>query len=159
MADAPTANNPPLPNVTRFPTFVLGPEPMDRSGQFRFSFFTQDYEATVAFYRDGLELPVLEFWDRSPDDRGILFGAASGMIEVLAFPRSGHASHLFDDRPPQGAFMVIEVDDLEDRYRRAVEKGLPIKQKLTDQDWGHRSFCLSDPNGLIVYFFRVIGED
>lgn len=131
---------------------------MTGKGQFRFSFFTQDFEATVSFYRDGLEFPVLESWDRSPDDRGILFGAASGIIEVLTFPRSGPSAHLWDDRPPQGAFMVIEVDDLEDRYRRALEKGLTIKQKLTDQQWGHKSFCLSDPNGLIVYFFREAGE-
>jgi catechol 2,3-dioxygenase-like lactoylglutathione lyase family enzyme len=29
-------------------------------GQFRFSYFTPDYDATVAFYRDGLGLPVVE---------------------------------------------------------------------------------------------------
>ncbi len=123
-------------------------------GQFRFAYFTPDYESTVAFYRDGLELLVIATWDRNPDDRGTLFGAASGMIEVLALPKSGESSHLFDDRPPQGAFMVIEVDQLEARYQRAVEKGLPIKQELKDQDWGHRSFCVCDPNGLTLYFFR-----
>jgi catechol 2,3-dioxygenase-like lactoylglutathione lyase family enzyme len=127
-------------------------------GQFRFSYFTRDYESTVAFYRDGLELPVIESWDRGPDDRGILFGAASGIIEVLTFPRSGHSSHLWDDRPPQGAFMAMEVDDIESRYRRAVEKGLMIKQELTDQEWGHKSFCVSDPNGLTLYLFTEAGE-
>ena len=128
-------------------------------GQFRFVYFTLDYESTVAFYRDGLELPVIETWDRNPDDQGTLFGAASGMIEVLALPKSGESSHLWDDRPPQGAFMVIEMDQLEARYQRAVEKGLPIKQKLKDQDWGHRSFCVCDPNGLTLYFFREIGRE
>ncbi len=123
-------------------------------GQFRFGYFTRDYESTVAFYREGLELPVIESWDRNPDDRGTLFGAASGMIEVLARPTGGLSSHLWDDRPPQGAFMVIEVDELETRYRRAMEKGLPITQALTDQAWGHRSFCVSEPNGLTLYFFR-----
>ena len=29
-------------------------------GQFRFAYFTPDYESTVAFYRDGLALPVIE---------------------------------------------------------------------------------------------------
>jgi len=53
-------------------------------GQFRFAYFTPHYESTVAFYRDGLDLPVIETWDRNPDDRGTLFGAASGVIEVLA---------------------------------------------------------------------------
>lgn len=128
-------------------------------GQFRFAYFTPHYEATVAFYRDGLELPVIETWDRNPDDRGTLFGAASGMVEVLALPSSGEASHLWDDRPPQGAFMVIEVDKVEERYQRAVEKGLPIKQELKDQAWGHRSFCVCDPNGLTLYFFRETGRE
>jgi catechol 2,3-dioxygenase-like lactoylglutathione lyase family enzyme len=123
--------------------------------QFRFAYFTPLYESTVAFYRDGLELPVLYAWDRTPDDRGTLVSAASGIIEILALPESGEASHLFDDRPPQGAFIVIEVDDVDARYARAVEKGLPIKQALTDQHWGHRSFCVHDPNGLVLYLFSL----
>jgi catechol 2,3-dioxygenase-like lactoylglutathione lyase family enzyme len=128
------------------------------AGQFRFAYFTPHYEATVAFYQDGMALPIIETWDRHPDDRGTLFGAASGMIEVLAFPSSGTSSHLWNERPPQGAFMVIEVDEVEARYQRVVDKGLPITQGLTDQDWGHRSFCVRDPNGLTLYFFRAIGS-
>jgi catechol 2,3-dioxygenase-like lactoylglutathione lyase family enzyme len=126
--------------------------------EFRFAYFTRHYESTVAFYRDGLELPVIGTWDRNPDDRGTLFGTASGMIEVLAFPNNGRSSHLWDDRPPQGAFMVIEVDQVEERYQRAAKKGLPTKQELKDQDWGHRSFCVSELNGLTLYFFREIEE-
>ena len=123
-------------------------------GQFRFGYFTRHYESTVAFYREGLELPVIESWDRDPDDRGTLFRAASGIIEVLARPTGGTPSHLWDDRPPQGTFMAVEVDDLESRYQRVAEKGLTITQGLTDQEWGHRSFCVSEPNGLTLYFFR-----
>ena len=126
--------------------------------EFRFAYFTRNYEATVEFYKDGMELPVVETWDRGPDDRGTLLRAASGLIEVLAFPNRGDSSHLWDDRPPQGAFMVIEVDQVEKRYERAVQKGLPIKQELKDQEWGHRSFCVSEPNGLILYFFRKTEE-
>jgi catechol 2,3-dioxygenase-like lactoylglutathione lyase family enzyme len=128
-----------------------------RTGQFRFAYFTPAYETTVAFYRDGLGLPVVETWDRHPDDRGALFGAASGMIEVLALPRGGASSHLWDDRPPQGAFMVIEVDEVEASYQRAVVNGVPVTQALTDQAWGHRSFCVREPNGLTLYFFKETG--
>ena len=126
------------------------------TGQFRFSYFTPDYDSTVAFYRDGLEFPVMESWDRNPEDRGTLFRAASGIIEVLTRPRPGRSSHVWDDRPPQGAFMVIEVGDVEQRYRRAVQKGLPIQEDLTIQAWGHRSFCVREPNGLTLYFFSEI---
>ena len=94
------------------------------NGEFRFSYFSPRYEETLAFYRDGLGLPVLESWDRAPDDRGTLFSAASGVIEVLARPEGAEPAHLWDRRPPQGAFMVIEVDDVDAQYRRALGRGL-----------------------------------
>jgi hypothetical protein len=126
---------------------------MVSKGQFRFSYFTQEYDATVAFYRDDLELAVLESWNRSNDDRGTLFAAASGIIEVVSRPKSQASSHLWDDRPPQGAFMVIEIPDVEQAYRRAVARRLSVQHGLATQPWGHRSFCLREPNGLILYLF------
>jgi catechol 2,3-dioxygenase-like lactoylglutathione lyase family enzyme len=126
--------------------------------QFRFAYFTQSYEETVAFYRDSLGMPVVSSWNRSLDDRGTLISAAGALIEVLALPNDGVAEHLFDDRPPQGAFMVVEVDRLEELYRRAAHHGLPIQQQLGEQSWGHRSFCLQEPNGLTLYFFTALSE-
>jgi catechol 2,3-dioxygenase-like lactoylglutathione lyase family enzyme len=127
-----------------------------KNRQFRFAYFTPKYEETLAFYRDGLELPTIGAWDRNPDDRGTLFGAASGVIEVLALPDSGHSDHLWDARPPQGVFMVIEVDQVESLYQHAVERGLPIQEALKEQPWGHRSFCVRDPNGLTIDFFSEL---
>jgi len=124
--------------------------------EFRFAYFTADFEATVAFYRDGLELPLAGSWDRGPDDRGALFRAASGIIEVLARPRSGSSSQPWDVRPPQGAFMVIQVADVDELHRRALEKNLPIQEELTRKPWGHRTFCLREPNGLTLYFFTAV---
>jgi catechol 2,3-dioxygenase-like lactoylglutathione lyase family enzyme len=125
-------------------------------GQFRFSYFTREYEATISFYRDDLELPVVESWDRSPDDRGTLFAAASGIIEVVLRPDDPASFHGWDDRPPQGAFMAIEVPDVERAYRRATERQLSIREEITTQAWGHRSFCVREPNGLILYVFSEV---
>jgi len=36
------------------------------AGQFRFGYFTPEYEATVAFYRDGLELPLVDLGIAAP---------------------------------------------------------------------------------------------
>jgi catechol 2,3-dioxygenase-like lactoylglutathione lyase family enzyme len=125
--------------------------------QFRFCYFTPKYEETVAFYRDGLELKLLEFWDRNADDRGTLFQAASGIIEVVVRPK-GPSDHLWDDRPPQGASIVIEVDDVDAVHRRVAAKQLPVTQELTNQSWGHRSFCLREPNGLSIYLFSELSR-
>jgi uncharacterized glyoxalase superfamily protein PhnB len=76
----------------------------------------------------------------------------------LKRPESGDSSHLWDERSPQGAFMVIEVEDVELKYRQVIEKGLPVQQELTTQAWGHRSFCVREPNGLTLYFFSELQE-
>jgi uncharacterized glyoxalase superfamily protein PhnB len=54
--------------------------------------------------------------------------------------------------------MVIEVDNVENDYRRALKKDLPIAQELKDQPWGHRNFCLTEPGGLVLYFYEEIGN-
>ena len=120
--------------------------------QFRFAYFASSYAETVTFYREGLGMHVVESWDRSEDDRGTQISAASGLIEVLARP-TGESDHLFDDRSPQGAFLVIEVESVDHLYERAIEGRLPIQQSLRNQSWGHRSFCVREPNGLTLYFF------
>lgn len=130
---------------------------MSAQNEFRFAYFTPHYDATVCFYRDGLELPLINDWDRGPDDKGSVFGAAAGLIEVLARPNEDKATHMPDGRPPQGAFMVIEVENVEENYRRALKHDLPIAQELKDQPWGHRNFCLTEPGGLVLYFYQEIG--
>ena len=96
-----------------------------------------------------------ESWDRNADDRGSLFQASGGIIEVVHRP-TGPSTHLWDDRPPQGAMMVIEVDDVDAEYRRVTGKKLPIVEPLKDQSWGHRSFCVREPNGLTLYMFSEL---
>jgi catechol 2,3-dioxygenase-like lactoylglutathione lyase family enzyme len=116
--------------------------------EFRFIFQSRDYEETVAFYRDGLELPVAGGWDRSADDRGTLFRAASGIVEIKKLPSDREYTQLV------GVWMAIEVDDVDAAYARIIEKGMPVKQELADQMWGHRDFSVVDPSGVEVVFFR-----
>jgi uncharacterized glyoxalase superfamily protein PhnB len=51
---------------------------------------------------------------------------------------------------------MIEVEDVELKYRQVSGKGLPVQQGLTTQAWGHRSFCVWEPNGLTLYFFSEV---
>lgn len=120
------------------------------AGEFRFVCHTTDFEATVAFYRDGIGLNIIGGWDRAADDRGVLFRAASGIIEVLCSEVHGAA--------PGGAWILVEVADVDELYRRAEARGLPVKEELNDTHWGHRRFVLTDPNGVNVAFFSYVGE-
>ena len=127
------------------------------NGEFRCAFFARDFDRTVLFYRDDLGLPIVEEWDHGPDDQGTIFGAASGRIEVLRLPRNQEPDTVWDYNQPQGVMVIIETDDVDAWYGRSVDKGLSIREELTNQQWGHRSFRLNDPNGITLYIFSKIG--
>jgi catechol 2,3-dioxygenase-like lactoylglutathione lyase family enzyme len=122
-------------------------------GDFRFVFFAEAYEETIAFYREGLGFDLAGGWDRGPDDRGTLLLAASGIIEVIKLP----ASREFV--PPRGAWLLIEVEDVEAFYRRAQAKHLNVKEALAVWPWGARGFKLSDPGGVELSLFSFTQED
>lgn len=119
------------------------------AGEFRFVFFTKAYKETLTFYRDVLGLPIVGGWDRGEDDQGTLFGAASGIIEVIYHTSQSVA-------PLQQAFIVFEVEDVDGYYQHLQEKGVSIEEKPTDRPWGHHDFKLLDPNGITVGIFSKI---
>ena len=51
-------------------------------GAFRYTYFTDRYAETMAFYRETLELELPHAWDRSEDDKGALFKPGA----IAAFP-------------------------------------------------------------------------
>ena len=120
------------------------------NGQFRVVFSPHNYESAVAFYRDGLSLPIDHDWDYGGGDRGTVFLAASGMIEVMGLaPGSAY-------QQPQGFLLLIQVDDADRWYQIACERGLKVVQEPTSFPWGHRAFRLADPDGVVVSLFSLI---
>lgn len=122
--------------------------------EFRCAFFARDYEASLAFYRDQLEWPVRTHWDRGADDRGTLFEAGGGIVEVLALPATPVPG--WDAKPPVGLVLVVEVEDVRAAHDGLVARGVELSEGLTDQRWGHRSIRLSDPDGSSLYLFSRI---
>lgn len=141
------------------PGAAAGPGPLvRRGGEFRCAFFAADYERSLAFYGGGLGLERIESWDRGPDDRGTLFAAGGGVIEVLARPEAGVPEGPWDGVPPCGVVLVIEVADVRAAFERVRERRLKIREPLADLPWGHRAFYLEDPDGLVLYLFSEIAE-
>lgn len=124
-------------------------------GKFRFAYFTDKYEETYDFYKNKLKFTSGHSWDRNEHDKGALFEAGEGIIEILKHPqREEHKNQGLDYRTPQGIFMVIQVwniDELHDIYK---DMEIPFKQEIVDQSWGHRSFSIVEPNGLVLFFFQ-----
>ena len=124
-------------------------------GEFRFVFYPSDYERSVEFYRDELGLRVTGGWDRAPGDRGALLEAAGGIVELLEGPGADDAPH--EAGPPRGAWIAIEVDDVDRAFEQLRARRMRIAEELDDKPWGHRSFAVRDPDGLLVVLFQITG--
>ena len=125
------------------------------ANQFRCAYATDKYKETAEFYREGLGLEIEESWDRSEIDKGTLFKAESGIIEVVL--RSSDESHgEWENHRPQGFTIVIETDDVDELYESLSGRKINITEGLKDQKWGHRSLRVSDPNGVSLYFYSEI---
>lgn len=50
--------------------------------------------------------------------------------------------------PGQGAWITVDVADVEAEYERIRTLGVPIEAELRDEPWGDRHFVIRDPNGI-----------
>ncbi|GAA4899826.1 hypothetical protein GCM10023311_26510 [Flaviramulus aquimarinus] len=128
---------------------------VNTKGKFRFTYFTDKYKETYNFYKNTLEFDLGHSWDRNDHDKGALFKAGEGLIEILhrrndeAYKNPG-----LDYRIPQGVFMCIQVWNIDALYKTYKLMAIPFKQEIVDQSWGHRSFSILEPNGLVLFFFQ-----
>ncbi len=120
------------------------------NGQFRVVFTANDYQASLAFYRDDLGLQIDHDWDYGPGDRGTVFKAGTGLIEIF-----GRAPGLEVHRP-QGMGLLIQVEDADQWLKRARERRLTVVQEPVTYSWGHRILRLQDPDGIIVSLFSLV---
>jgi catechol 2,3-dioxygenase-like lactoylglutathione lyase family enzyme len=51
---------------------------------------------------------------------------------------------------PVNPSVSIEVDDVDAAYRAAVDAGLQIVHRLSDEEWGVRRFFFADQSGNVV---------
>ena len=126
-----------------------------KKGAFRFTYFTDKYSDTCRFYSEILGFKLEHDWNRNEDDKGSLFRAGEGLIEVLLTPNNPeHKVQGLDYRSPQGVFMCIQVWEIDDLFEELKARNVSFKQEITDQSWGHRSFSVLDPNEIVLFFFE-----
>ena len=117
-------------------------------GDFRFVMTASDYDASVEFFTEKLELPIVHSWD--DHGRGTIVQAADGQIEI--FGHQGEGS----PQPVSGAIIAFEIDDANARYDQLQTKGVTLLSEPADQPYGHRNFMVEAPDGLVITMFEVL---
>lgn len=127
----------------------------DNAGTFRFTYFTDKYDETFDFYMNKLGFSLEHSWNRNEDDKGALFKIGEGLIEILKRPENPENKYsALDYRMPQGVFTGIQVWNIDELFNSYRAKDVPFKQELINQPWGHRSFYVQEPNGLVLGFYQ-----
>ncbi len=63
---------------------------------------------------------------------------------------------LFQPAFTEGAWLSLEVEDVDAEYARLNKAGAPVLMEPKTEDWGDRHFVLEDPNGMAVdVYMRV----
>ena len=125
----------------------------DNAGTFRFTYFTDIYDETYNFYMNKLVFSLEHSWDRNEDDKGALFRIGEGLIEILQRPKDPENKYSgLDYRTPQGVFTGIQVWNIDELFNEFKAKNVTFKQEIINQPWGHRSFYVQEPNGLVLGF-------
>ena len=106
--------------------------------EFRSVLYVDDFEASTKFYGEGLELRSNYSWDDGPDDRGVKYLAAGGVIEVIRR----------DPPIAQGSTtLMLEKKDW-----------LIFLEDLADRPYGIRCFRLLDPNKNDIVIFSYLKD-
>ncbi|MDR9854865.1 VOC family protein [Paenibacillus sp. VCA1] len=99
---------------------------------------TREMAQAKRFYRDILGLNLLM-------DHGWIatYGSEENMSVQISFASEGGSGTPVPD-------LSIEVDDVEEAYRRMLEGGFRIEYGPADEPWGVRRFYVRDPFGRLI---------
>jgi catechol 2,3-dioxygenase-like lactoylglutathione lyase family enzyme len=121
--------------------------------EFRFAFFARDFERSIRFYRDVLDLQALGGWWDRPDGKGALFSAGGTAVIEIYGAAEGRT---YDGQTPAAINLALRlvdaaaVDEFHARLSRMKVQGLGQPQ---DRPWGHRSFIVHDPDGIAIHVY------
>jgi len=101
------------------------------------AFPASDFEASTIFYRDHLELPVVE---EGSDDfsRFAHFDINGFGIRIYEWKKPFHRAH---------TGLQLYVEDVDQIYQELKAKGVDFNGEVRDEPWGGRVVTLRDPDG------------
>ena len=115
----------------------------------------EDFEAAVAFYRDGLGLPVLESWEVGGGS-GVILDAGTATLELLSASETERVDGIEVGEPTSGPVrFALEVEDSAAAAAALVAAGAEQLGGPVVTPWNHRNVRLRAPDGMQLTLFTV----
>ena len=106
---------------------------------------TEKLSETKKFYKE-----VLDFGVSFENEFYILLHTPNNSSEI-SFLQPNHPSQkpIFQSAfNGKGVYLTIEVENVDEIYKRLKDKGVSMEFEIRDELWGDRHFAIKDPNGI-----------
>lgn len=111
--------------------------------------YIKELAKSKAFYEGVLGLEACYGWDEGPEDCGVKYPAASGMIELCRR----------EPPLPQGpATLMMQTVNVDECYATVRARGGNIIEPIADRPYGIRMFRMKDPDGNVVVLFSWLRD-
>ena len=117
---------------------------------------TDKIQETKAFYLENLGFEVV-----FENDFYLLLQTPGGQAQ-LSFLLPNHPTQQPLFQSPfrgEGMYLTIEVEDVDNLYKKMQSKSVAIKIELRNEPWGDRHFAIQDPNGIGIDLVRYTAPD
>jgi lactoylglutathione lyase len=127
--------------------------------QLRLVVTVEDYDQAVAFYRDVLEMRVLDIWSSPEGGRGALLDAGRATLELTDEKNAEFIDEVEVGRRVAGHIRVaLEVDDARTTTAAAVEGGAELIAEPRETVWRSLNSRLEGPGDLQLTLFEELAE-
>ena len=126
--------------------------------ELRVALTVDDWEAVVAFYRDGLGLDPGKLW--TDGGRGQMFRAGRGTLEIFDPDYAASVDQLEVGERVSGQIrFAFEVPDVEAALKSALKYGATLVHEPVLTPWGDLNARVKSPEGLQITLYQTQNEE
>ena len=123
--------------------------------ELRVALTVEDFDQALAFYRDGLALPVVTDWTDGATGRSVVLAAGAATIELLDAADAEYTDSVEVGRRVAGPVrLALEVGSLDQASASAQAQGATPLQAPVHTSWGNRTQRLRAPDGMQLSMFE-----
>jgi lactoylglutathione lyase len=116
----------------------------------------EDFEAALAFYRDGVGLAELEAWE-ADEGRVVILDAGKATIEIVDDAQAAAIDRIEVGRRVAGPVrLALEVEDSEATASRLAAAGAELVGGPVETPWRDRNVRMRTPDGMQLTLFTVL---
>ncbi len=104
----------------------------------------------------------LDFYEKlgfkidAQDDKSVIVSLNNQQLQLFDKEKVEFKQYSEVDPNTFSVFFYIEVDDVDEKHKELISKGLTLATAPKDWSWGNREFVIKDPDGYKFVIYKKI---